>query len=87
MTELLRILMHISNSFQTLEIMEKTLSDKNEPYLVQTLQNIIVVYSYLGWVPPPLLHIQYHLVTELVVRIRCGYPPYYAPSTTLQLSS
>ena len=32
MTERLRMLIHISNYFQTLEIMEKTLSDKNEPY-------------------------------------------------------
>ena len=28
---LLRVLIHISNYFQTLEIMEKKLSDKNEP--------------------------------------------------------
>ena len=28
----LRILIHISNCCQTSEIMEKTLSDKNEPY-------------------------------------------------------
>ena len=31
MTERLRILIRISNNFQTLEIMEKILSDKNEP--------------------------------------------------------
>ena len=31
MTERLRILIHISNYFQTVDIMEKTLSDKNEP--------------------------------------------------------
>ena len=31
MTERLRILINISNYFQTLVIMEKTLSDKNEP--------------------------------------------------------
>ena len=31
MTECLRILIHISNYFQTLENIEKTLSDKNEP--------------------------------------------------------
>ena len=30
-TERLRILIHISNYIQTLEIMEKALSDKNEP--------------------------------------------------------
>ena len=30
-TERLRILIHISIYFQTLEIMEETLSDKNEP--------------------------------------------------------
>ena len=32
-TERLRILIHVSDYFQTLEIMEKTLSDKNEPYV------------------------------------------------------
>ena len=31
MTERLRILIHISNYCHTLEFMEKTLSDKNEP--------------------------------------------------------
>ena len=30
-TERLHILIHISNYFQTLEVMEKTLADKNEP--------------------------------------------------------
>ena len=30
-TERLRMLIHISNYFQTLEIMEKTFSNKNEP--------------------------------------------------------
>ena len=30
-TERLRVLIHNSNYFQTLEIMEKMLSDKNEP--------------------------------------------------------
>ena len=34
MTERLRILIHISDCFQTLEILEKTLSDKNGPYCV-----------------------------------------------------
>ena len=33
MTERLRILIHTSKYFQTLEIMQKTLSDKNEPTL------------------------------------------------------
>ena len=31
MTERLCVLIHISNYFQTLAIMEKALSDKNEP--------------------------------------------------------
>ena len=33
MTERLRISINISNYFQTLQILEKTLSDKNEPNL------------------------------------------------------
>ena len=39
-TERLRMLIHISNYIQTLEIMEKTLSDKNEPCLTVVLRRI-----------------------------------------------
>ena len=40
MTERLRISIHISNYFQTLEFLEKTLSDKNEPLGVWAVKNI-----------------------------------------------
>ena len=46
LTERLRIFIHVSNYFQTLEILEKTLSDKNEPNTKQTNSSPIILRYY-----------------------------------------
>ena len=50
MTECLRISIHTSNYFQTLEIWEKTLSDKNEPYTAVPFWG--TNYLEFGWFVP-----------------------------------
>ena len=50
MTERLRILIYISNVFQTLEFLEKTLSDKNEPKSGNLLYDNVPVENILMYV-------------------------------------
>lgn len=41
------ILIHISNHFQTLGILEKKFSNKNEPYQVRQLANVGITRLYM----------------------------------------